>query len=343
MELESLMQESIKIMEDEFYKKEFSFSYSSLNKLLWSPAAFYQIYVQGIREEKTESHLVQGKIIHALLLEPDNFNKNFIISPDNLPTGNLKTLVDRVFNHHLELKQHGDVRENLDQFSDAILDVLKDMNYHQSLKTDQQRFDKVILPETISYWNYLKNKGNKTLIDQASYDFCHNAVELIKTDTSITKLLGIGVSDFENKEVYNELFIDLKIPSKAVGIKGIIDNIVIDHDKRIVFINDIKTTSKDLKDFKESVEFYSYWLQAAIYATLVALKYENLFEEHNYRLEFRFVVIDRMFQTYPFLVTDTTLQDWFDKFTEALTKAEWHYTNKQYTLPYDFAKQNVVL
>jgi hypothetical protein len=103
MELEDLMEESIKVMESEFYKKKFYFSYSSLNKLMWNPVVFHQMYVLGIKEEKTDVHLVQGKIIHGLLLEPEKFNEQFIISPDNLPTGNTKTVVDRVFSHHVEL------------------------------------------------------------------------------------------------------------------------------------------------------------------------------------------------------------------------------------------------
>ena len=79
MELNEILQESIGIMENDFYNKPFDFSYSSLNKLLWNPQSFYQLYILGNREEKTEAHLVQGKIIHALLLEPDKFNDQFII------------------------------------------------------------------------------------------------------------------------------------------------------------------------------------------------------------------------------------------------------------------------
>ena len=77
MELDALIQDSMEIMEKEFYSKPFSFSYSSLNKLLWNPQAFYQTYVLGNREERTDAHLVNGKIIHALLLEESKFPNSF--------------------------------------------------------------------------------------------------------------------------------------------------------------------------------------------------------------------------------------------------------------------------
>jgi hypothetical protein len=205
MELEDLMNESIEIMEDEFYKKPFQFSYSSLNKLMWSPAVFYQLYVLGNKEEKLDAHLVHGKLIHGLLLEPEKFNEQFIVSPDNLPTGNPKIVIDRVFFHHQELVKNGDERTQLHEFSNAILDIMRDMNYHQNLKTDQQRLDKILTADCENYWNFLKSKGNKTLIDQQSYEFCLNAVELIKTDKSICKLIGCNPSEFDNVEVLNEL------------------------------------------------------------------------------------------------------------------------------------------
>ena len=36
------------------------------------------------------------------------------------------------------------------------------MIYHQSLKTDQQRLDKIFTAESYNYWAFLKTKGTKT-------------------------------------------------------------------------------------------------------------------------------------------------------------------------------------
>lgn len=340
--LDGLLQESIKNLEAEFYSKKFYFSYSSFSKLLWNPAAFYQMYVLGNREEKIESHLVQGKIIHALLLEEDKFKEQFIISPSNLPTGNLRTVIDKVYAHYAELKANGDTREKLDEFQDAILDVMKDMNYHQSLKTDQQRLDKVLGGEAYNYWAFLQMKGNKTLIDQESYNFCKNVVDLIKTNKEITDLLGMGTTEFENKEVYNELPVSAELSDMPFGIKGIVDNVVIDHDKKIISINDIKTSSKDLKDFKESIEYYNYWLQAVMYTSMVSIHFKDLIEA-GYKTQFHFVVIDRTYQTYAFPVSLNTLGAWFDKMLVVFEQAKWHYINKSYELPYEFATGKVVL
>jgi len=342
MELENLMNESIENLEKQFYSKQFHFSYSSISKLLWNPVIFHQLYILGLKEERQESHLVQGKIIHALLLEPEKFQDNFIISPDNLPTGNTRIVIDRVFAHHTELAKHGDERTDLKEYFEAILDVLKDMKLHQSLKTDQQRIDKIYTPEAVNYWHFLRSKGNKTLIDQESLEFCMNAVELIKINPEICKLIGCKSTEFDNIEIFNELPLSCSISNKPFGLKGIIDNLVIDHDQKILYINDVKTTSKDLKDFPETIEFYSYWMQAVIYSTLVSINFQN-YVLSGYTTKFHFVVVDKNLQTYAFPVKETTLMEWMDRLGKTLEKVEWHYVNNSYDLPYDFATKSVVL
>jgi hypothetical protein len=342
MELEDIMNESIENLEKEFYSKKFEFSYSSLNKLLWNPVVFHQLYILGLKEEKTDAHLVNGKLIHGLLLEPEKFLDNFIVSPDNLPTGNTRTVIDRVYAHHVEVAKNGDERENLVEFTNAILDILKDMNLHQSLKTDVQRLDKMLTPEAVNYWHFLRSKGNKTLIDQETYNYCGNAVEIIKTNKVVCKLIGCDVNEFENKEVFNEIKLSCNINTKPFGLKGIVDNLVIDHDEKILYINDVKTTSKDLKDFPETVEFYSYWMQAAVYASLVVSKYYHLIEA-GYDLKVNFVVIDKMYNVYPFLVSKSTLTSWLTRLETVLDKAAWHYTNNNFNLPYEFAQGLVTL
>lgn len=342
MNLEEIMQDTVAVLENNFYDKKFYFSYSSLNKLMWNPAVFYQLYVLGMKEERTDAHLVQGKIVHALLLEEEKFDEQFIISPGKLPSDSVKTVIDRVFNHYTEVSANGDLRTKLEDFDQAVLDVMKDMNYHQSLKTDQQRLDKIISTETINYWDFLKTKGNKTLIDQETFDFCKGAVDLIKTDKNLCDLIACNTTDFDNKEVYNEVPLSIEYGNAPFGLKGIIDNLVIDHDKKTIFVNDIKTTSKDLKDFKETIEFYSYWLQAVMYCTLVSVKHKDLLES-GYNLKFHFVVIDRSFQTYPFYVSERTLNNWLDRMNKVLEAAQWHYVNKKYDLPYEFATGSVIL
>jgi hypothetical protein len=335
--IDSLVQQSLSILEDDFYSKKFYFSYSSLNKLLWNPVVFQQLYIAGIKEEKIESHLVNGKLIHVLLLEPEEFDNQFIISLDNLPTGSLRILLDILFKNY-----YNSSTQELKEYETEILKVMAQINYYQSLKTDKQRLEKIITEESKNYWDFLKRKNNKIIVDQTTYAFCKNAVDIVKLNSKVCGLIGCNTTEFDNKEVFNELPLKIDIENLPFGLKGIIDNLVIDHDKKIIFINDIKTTSKELKDFKETVEFYSYWLQASIYIQLVNGVYSDLLDQ-GYGITFHFITIDSSYQSYAFPLSAETVYNWQNRLNDSLNKALWHYEKKSFDLPYDFAIDSVIL
>jgi len=178
---------------ESFYGKKFYFSYSSINKLLNNPEQFYKEYILGDKEERTESYLVDGKVIHCLLLEPDNFEKLFMLMPSKLPSDNPKQVVEKMFAHHEELLRHGaTTKTKLLEYDDAILDVLKDMNLYQTLKTDAQRIEKLSTPEAVNYWNFLTKKGDKILLDYDTYEKCKLVVDKIKLDSKLSQMLDLN-------------------------------------------------------------------------------------------------------------------------------------------------------
>lgn len=329
-----------------FYGKKFYFSYSSVNKLLNNPEQFYKEYILGDREERTESYLVDGKVIHCLLLEPDNFEKLFMLMPSKLPSDNPKQVVERVFSHHEELLRHGaTTKTKLLEYDDAILDVLKDMNLYQTLKTDAQRIEKLSTPEAVNYWNFLTKKGDKILLDYDTYEKCKLVVDKIKLDPVLSQILDMNKKTewWSTTETFNEFPLDMDLNKFTFGLKGVIDNLVVDPGKGIIRVNDIKTTSKSLKDFPESIKYYRYDLQAAIYQLLVTKKFADLLKTQQFKIEFRFIVIDRNGMIYPFLVSEETMKQWVVNLKSTLEAVDYHYTNKSYTLPYEFASGNVIL
>ena len=131
-------------------------------------------------------------------------------------------------------------------------------------------------------------------------------------------------------------------PFKGIVDKGIVDNIVIDHGKRIVFINDLKTSSKTLSEFKESIEYYNYNLQAAIYSVLVSYKLQDLIN-NNWKVSFSFVVIDKYQQVGIFEISDSTLNTWLEKLENVLSVAEQHYNSRDFSKPAEFIAQGKVI
>jgi len=106
-------------------------------------------------------------------------------------------------------------------------------------------------------------------------------------------------------------------------------------------VADLKTTGKSLVDFNDTIDFYNYWLQAAIYCKLV---YDYLGKKgDDYEIIFKFVVVDKYNQVYVFEVSQRTLVKWSDGLGGVLNVAEYHYKEKNYSLPYDFLVNNIKL
>jgi hypothetical protein len=302
----------------QFYSNKFYFSYSGINKLLFSPSWFYNHYILKEKEDSVDSHLVQGRVIHCLLLNPEDFNDEFIIVPGKMPGASSRIIIDEIFKIHLE---SSDDSLTLDKYEIAIIDFLEKINLHQKLKTDEARIKKILIPDNISYFEFLKSSQGKTLLDNKTFSYCKECVDSIKDNESITALMQLDKSDLE---VYNEVKVttDQLINGKfAFGFKGILDNIVIDKEKKILFINDLKTTGKALIDFPESVDYYRYWLQASIYYSLAYYRYIADKDDHQeWNIQFTFVVVDKYNQVYPFQVTPKTMKEWMERLNKVLYK-----------------------
>tara|TARA_R100001463_G_scaffold55937_3_gene107771 strand:+ start:6683 stop:7663 length:981 start_codon:yes stop_codon:yes gene_type:complete len=320
--------------EDIFYQNKFNFSYSSLNKLLFSPKFFYKDYILKERELKTDKHLIEGKLLHLMFLQPEKLHDEFSIVPSKVPSDNVRKVLN-------DLKKYDN--PNMSELDDEILEILINHNLYQSFKEDSKRLDKIQTVENAQYFHFLLEKG-KDIIDNDMLAKANERVELLKQNKDVMSLMDFQITDFEMDpvEVFNEQYLECDLKNYKFGLKGYIDRFIIDHDKKEITIIDLKTTSKSLEKFAETVDFYRYWMQAVIYITLVV---KNMKEKvSNYKINFNFVVIDNYDQIYVFDVSNATKADWYALFElEILKIADYHYTNKDYNLPYEFANGNVIL
>jgi len=346
------MENNEKLMrEEEFYSSPFSFSYSSLNKLLYAPNIFYKEYVLKDREIKTDAHLIEGKLTHYLVLDSAQFSDRFMVATSSIPTGNTKEVVDVIY-------ELSDKTQDLplEYYGPEILETLKVINLHQKLVDDkkpdnngnqltgdQKRLDKILTNEAKEYFNYLKVKKGKDIIDSDTLDKCTRAAQALKDNATIVSLLGLDkVHDGKKLGIYNELEAEATLEGRNFGIKGIIDNMVVDVANKTVTINDLKTSSKSIKDFPESVDYWNYWLQAAMYKKLATSFLKDIIDD-TWTIDFNFIVVDKYNQVYPFKVSNESMEAWTKKLEDSLIEATYHYENRDYTLPFKFVAEEVLL
>jgi len=321
-------------LEKEFYDKNFNFSYSSINKLLFSPRLFYKDYILKEREVKMDKHLVEGRVIHTLLLQPDEFNDFFIISPSKTPSDAVKRVL-------YELKQYP--KDSLDDLDSEIITALQNQNLYQSFKDDSKRLAKIQTPENEEYYIFLK-ESNKDILDTDTYNKCNDRVQMIKNNKDFMDLFSHETTDFEldGVEIYNECPLSCELKDYKFGLKGIVDRYIVDHDEKEITIIDLKTTGKTISDFPETINFYNYWLQASIYVNLV-LKNIDVEDVSSYKINFKFAVIDKYDQMFVFPVSNETLMTWGENLHITLKMVNFHYKENRYELPYQFMNEKIYL
>jgi hypothetical protein len=327
---------------ERFYSEKFYFSYSSINKLLFSPRLFYSHYILNQKEDSTDAHLIAGRALHCLLLEPDRFDEEFVIVPGKIPTDSNRVIIDHIFNTHYKPMNNDAL--SLEDFPNELLGQMVVNNLYQSLKTDPQRLEKLLTDNNKEYFNFLKIREGKTVIDPAVKQQAELALEAIKANDRIKALLQLEPDKPVGISVFNELPLKTELEKYPFGFKGIVDNIVVDENTKTLFINDLKTTNKSIQTFPESVSYFRYDIQAVMY---VGLAYEEFLKDkpdaNEWTVVFTFIVIDKHNQVYPFQVSKETLESWKDEFSYVVQQIDYHYLNRDFTLPYDLAIGNVTL
>jgi hypothetical protein len=319
-----------------FYEEKFYFSYSGINKLLFSPRLFYNHYILNQKEDSTDAHLIAGRALHCLLLEPDNFDNLFVMLPGKIPTDSNKVIIDHIFNTYYKSMNNDSLE--LEDFPNEILGQMVVNNLYQSLKTDVQRLEKLLTDNNKEYFKFLKIKETKTVIDPAVKQQAELSLEALKANDRVNALLQLGPDKPLGVSVFNELPLKSDLENKPFGFKGIVDNVVIDENTKTLFINDLKTTNKSIQNFPESVEFYRYDIQATMYMGLVYDKFlKDRPDVNDWTIIFTFIVIDKYNQVYPFQVSKETLAWWSEYFEKVVGQVSYHYESKDYTLPYELA------
>ena len=332
--------------ENEFFSQKFYLSFSGLSKLIHSPVLFYNKYILKQREMEDAS-TTEGKLIHCLLLQPDKFDDEFLVTDEGTISGKGKQLVDGLF-EYITAGTDNDFWKSVDEeslpkmsdFDAIILDLTNTLEYFQKMEATA-RVNKIVNDAKLTaYWNNRFQAMRKTIISREMLSNASSVVHKIQNNAYLRSLMGVNSLEMGTNVVsYNEMHMYDELDEEYVfGIHGVIDNLVIDHDSKMIRVNDLKTTSKDLTRFSDAIEYYDYDLQLAHYTMLILKNplYKTLIEEQGYQLEARFIVVDCYAQVASFKLSQETLDKAIERLVGKYEQANYHLINRDFTLPYDF-------
>lgn len=239
-----------------------------------------QRYLEGFSNEYNES-LLLGTTVHTNILQPDEFE---LSEYDKKPSGKLGYFVEKMYYWRKKGKT----------ILEAISLASNDANYYKD-KITHKIFRNALEQGFDYYYNLMIGTFNSDkevlILSKDLLNRAHQCINSIANSYSIQKILR--QNDFEEKQFYNEIamFSDVEVTfpdgkKHIIKVKGKLDSVVWDPETKILYLNDIKTTSKPLEYFMDKYYdgqcyegvwgHHMYYAQVALYNVFLQKYFQEI-------------------------------------------------------------------
>ena len=311
------------------------------------PAFLHKMLTDPPPEEKNPV-LERGTMIHEYLLQPEEFQKDYIIWDKSRPSSAQQEKFCQAYASSLEIEPNK-----------AVLEAYKTA-YSTKGKTEENMLSEGLkIASTLKdYIDYLKSGDQRIMIGPWDYQMLkkiRNNIEAHKLANQIINSPKI-VFDWDDEmglpstkhveENHHEFHINWEwemllehsgdeAPPEFlhVSCKSLLDGLTLDFKHKKAIIYDLKTTAK-LWHFEDSIEMYDYCRQLAYYTMAVKWYLDHECNEDQYEWSFEYYIIGidttgsyeiRVFKVEPYMV-----QSRENVIHSALFEIAWHQANNKW-------------
>ncbi len=304
-----------------------------LNK---GPAFLHKMLTDPPPEEKNPV-LERGTMIHEYLLQPEEFQKDYVVWNKSRPFSAQQEKFCQALASSLEIEPNR-----------AILDAYKQAYSTAGKSEDKMLSEGLKIASTLKdYIDFLKENDGRIMITPSEAHMLEKIKQNVRSHKLAHSIIEASrvLRDYKDNVVFEnhhefhinwewEMLLehsgDPNPPELLqVACKSLLDGLTLDFKNKKAIIYDLKTTAK-LWHFEDSIEMYDYCRQLCYYYKAVKWYLENeLHENPNIGWEFEFYIIGidttgtneiRVFKFDP-------TKDFFEankKITKALMDIAWH-------------------
>ena len=270
------------------YRDSDSLNYSKLKTMVEDPMML-------TKEPKDISGLPAikiGSLVDTLLTDAENVDNIFHVGSVKEPTSQLLELAKYIVDNHISVNDHMFVDEKNNclqsKILDKILSIANELGLWRSVKKEDKRIDKFDTNVFYDYLNYHIESNGKIVLSNEQR-LIGERCAFILSSHDYTKDIICAQSD-DRYEVIDQFKYEFKF--NGATCKVMLDKIIVDHEKKIIYPYDIKTGSKSPEKFIENYEYFKYYIQAQLYLCAmfhIKDKYEFF---NNYEVaDFKFIYI----------------------------------------------------
>lgn len=320
------------ISEKQYYSEK-RVSSSSLKWFESSPRLFNKNLTEEVKQVKL-SFLELGKQIHMSLLEPVLFDKYYTYLEYETPKSENQKVFCETYVKHKEANKKATVKEC------SILAYAKAYNISGKSDSKIEEEAEKLYKSLRKYIDYLiKSKEYKDVLSKSTWGLIGELKQSVGSHKKASELL-LNSNDLltDKIEVNNEyiIFWEYGKDGDKIACKSMIDRFVVDHDKKVIQLIDIKTTS-DLGEFSTSLSKYRYYRQMAFYWMALYYELKDKLNFDEYAKETYIVAVQT--KTLPeckvFTIDDTLLNKGLEEINKIMSDLNWHYKNNLW----DFSRE----
>jgi len=284
-----------------------------------------------IDEEKSYTYL--GKQSHMYILESEEFEKNYTYLDFKTPTSKQQQTFCEDYIKYTKTESALDIEDEKFLSHEASLVYAYQDNYTADKKSAESilKSAKILFEINSEYIKYLSIKGDyREVLSKSRQELLTTITQAIRKHKKANALI------FEDQvssrtQTFNELPVywdfPIVIEGTALKCKSLLDRLIVDHEKKVVTLVDLKTTSV-IGSQVSTLEERQYYRQLAFY--MLAVK--NIKEIPNdYKIEAYIVFVNTVdpFECKVYKLSDVEFQRQIIIITNLLTEISWHwFTNK---------------
>lgn len=233
----------------------------------------------------TPSLLFGSAVDCKLTEEKDKFKERFIVCSFPALSDNLISITKTLFS------KYGNKCRKLSEIDDeSINEAALENGYYTGNSYKALRIKKV-KENCNEYYNLLYLAGNKIILSQYDYDDVVACSSELKTNPVTKFFFNINPWDKKVEKVFQLKF---KAKWNNIGVRCMFDELIVDHENKIIYPIDLKTTGFPEENFQDSFSHWRYDIQAKLYTYILqeAIKNDPYFSQFKIA-HYSFIVINR--------------------------------------------------
>lgn len=316
---------------DEEYFKMPGISNSKLKLINPNEGGSPELYLQGFPHNYNVS-LEIGTTVHTQLLQP----QDFILSDyEGKPSGKCGYFIDLVYNYR---------KQGL-PFYQAIEKASEKADYYNGKLTSKilRKAIQAGLDYYLRKWHgeFTEDGKDVIVLPKKNLETAKACIKSINQNYEIQHIIKPGI--FDEKEYFNEiaLFSDIEITfpngeTQIIPFKGKLDSVVIDNEKKRVYLNDVKTTSRPIDTFMDRIiddeayagafSMHQYERQLLCYLIMLQMYVKQVLHKEDYSYECNIFAVETTgtHQSRRFKINQAYIDKGLKEFKDLICRVAYH-------------------